>query len=297
MEKKIKALFVGLNTIDLQFFVNQYPKSNTKTKAHHNEISTGGPAANAAITAAHLGAEVTLITPIGKHRLTSFLKGEIGSFGINLIDPIQDFNSNPVFASIITDESNGERTIFSYMPPNSTEHFIEKLNHDFSKYDIALFDGFYPVMSELILKELNKHHIPTVFDGGSWKKGLDKILPYIDIAVCSDDFYPSSCITKKEVFKTLKSFSVEKMAITQGEKPILIYDNEKITELPVVKQQDVKDTLGAGDIFHGAFCYFYAKSHNFNQALAQASEVAGFSCKFTGTRSWMEHKNELNIAL
>ena len=49
---KIKALFVGLNTVDIQFIVKSFPKANTKTKAHSNEISAGGPATNASVASA-----------------------------------------------------------------------------------------------------------------------------------------------------------------------------------------------------------------------------------------------------
>ncbi|PMB30496.1 ribokinase, partial [Fischerella thermalis CCMEE 5319] len=47
------------------------------------------------------------------------------------------------------------------------------------------------------------------------------------------------------------------------------------------------DTLGAGDIFHGAFCH-YVLRENFLDALASAAKIAAFSCQFFGTRRWME---------
>ncbi|NET50891.1 MAG: sugar kinase, partial [Merismopedia sp. SIO2A8] len=47
------------------------------------------------------------------------------------------------------------------------------------------------------------------------------------------------------------------------------------------------DTLGAGDIFHGAFCH-YILQQNFTESLVAAAEIASNSCKFFGTRRWME---------
>jgi sugar/nucleoside kinase (ribokinase family) len=48
------------------------------------------------------------------------------------------------------------------------------------------------------------------------------------------------------------------------------------------------DTSGAGDIFHGAFCWPYTNGSKFMQALKYASEVATESYLHYGTRSWME---------
>jgi sugar/nucleoside kinase (ribokinase family) len=294
MEKKVKALFVGLNTVDIQFFVKGYPKSNTKTKARKNEIATGGPATNASITAACLGAETTLITPIGKHSFSQFIKSDIKSHQVNIIDPMENLDGEPVFASIITDELNGDRTIFSYMPENSSDQFIEKLPIDLSEFDIALFDGFFHEMSRLILKELKKHKVSTVLDGGSWKPGIEKILPYIDIAVLSNDFRPPLCETKYEAINCLQSYYIKQIAITNGNNSIVIYDDKIFHEIPVPKVQ-VKDTLGAGDIFHGAFCFYYACNNDLLKALKEAADVAAYSCKSYGTRNWIKDFNLVNI--
>ncbi|MEU0542480.1 PfkB family carbohydrate kinase [Nocardia sp. NPDC005978] len=47
------------------------------------------------------------------------------------------------------------------------------------------------------------------------------------------------------------------------------------------------DTLGAGDILHGAFCHFHALGEAFPVALRHAAEVAALSCASVGTRGWM----------
>jgi len=47
------------------------------------------------------------------------------------------------------------------------------------------------------------------------------------------------------------------------------------------------DTLGAGDIFHGAFCHFILQE-SWEDALGKAAEVASHSCRYFGTREWMK---------
>ena len=55
---KKNGLFLGLTTIDIQYFVDSFPASNVKVKTHPPEIMVGGPATNAAVAFAHLNGAV-----------------------------------------------------------------------------------------------------------------------------------------------------------------------------------------------------------------------------------------------
>ncbi len=273
----------------MQFFVEGYPESNTKIKAHDNEIAAGGPATNAAVIASLLGANTFLITPIGKHSLTRFITDDLTQKGVRIFDPIEDLDSKPIFASIITDQINGERTIFSYFPNQEHSEILNELNiTDLNQYDLALFDGFYPDLAIPLAKRCQELGIKTILDAGSWKPGMDELLDFIDIAICSNDFHPPEINDKESVFKILSSHNIAEIAITNGGDPILFKNSGKTEEISV-PAIDVIDSLGAGDFFHGAFCYYYAQNNSFKEALMKASVIAGESCKYKGTRTWLNY--------
>jgi len=50
------------------------------------------------------------------------------------------------------------------------------------------------------------------------------------------------------------------------------------------------DTLGAGDIFHGAFCHAFAESGDLSASLASAAEIASRACAFWGPRRWIAER-------
>ena len=79
----MKGLFVGLNTIDLQFMVKESSVPNTKIKAENYCLHVGGPATNAAVAFAHLGGNATLLTSIGQHQFTNLIKSELNILNIN----------------------------------------------------------------------------------------------------------------------------------------------------------------------------------------------------------------------
>jgi sugar/nucleoside kinase (ribokinase family) len=152
--------------------------------------------------------------------------------------------------------------------------------------DIVLIDGHQMAIGREIAIEAQSRGIPVVLDGGSWKPGLDTVLPYINYAICSANFQPPDCQNQKEVFAYLDRFKIPQIAITQGENPIQFFDrgNRGTIEVPSIQ---AIDTLGAGDIFHGAFCHSIL-SGDFAQSLVQAAGIAARSCQFFGTRQWMK---------
>lgn len=284
----MRGLFIGLSTIDLQFLVDSYPKSNIKVKALHHEINIGGPATNAAIAYAHLGGTSLLVTGIGKNHFTNLITEEILKYGISYVDFTPDCDASPTFASIITSKENGDRTVFSYNPDNKhiSVSVLESINIE--DFDIVLIDGFHPKAALPIIKKANNEGIPVVYDGGSWKDYSCELLDYIDIAICSNDFFPPNCYDKQDTLKFLsEEKGINKVAITRGQDTIIFSDNNIKGKIQVYDSQIV-DTLGAGDIFHGAFCYYYCLNKTFEKSLQLASGIATESCKHFGTRSWMK---------
>jgi len=288
---KKKGLFVGLTTIDLQFLVNTYPEPNTKIKAANYEINIGGPAANAAIAFSYLGGECHILSGIGNNHFSDFIKSEYEKFNIEITDITPNYKSDPTFATIITTDMTGDRTVFSYKPNNETNEFINLNKINLNNIDIVLIDGFHGNAAFEIAKKATELNIPVVYDGGSWKNRSSDILNYTKIAICSDDFYPPGCSDKQEVLKFLaEEKGIERVAITRGRDSIVYMKRDLKGKVEIYKP-DVVDTLGAGDIFHGAFCYYYANNYSFEDSLKQASRIASESCKFFGTRSWMEGRN------
>jgi sugar/nucleoside kinase (ribokinase family) len=282
----MRGLFFGLTTVDLQFLVENYPDANSKVKAKKNGIYAGGPATNAAIACAYLGGTAKLFTVIGQHPLREFIINDIQEAEVTVVDLMPDVKTEPVFASVITSEIEGSRTIFSYHP-SINFIMLDKQSLTNEHIDIALFDGFYLDAANELAKNMKKHDIPVVLDGGSWKSGMEYFLPLVDIAICSEDFYPPNTSTTKGVMRYLKDRNISNIAITRGDKPLLFESQDRSGEIYIDKKQ-VVDTLGAGDFFHGAFCFYMASGDDFVEALRKSAELATQSCMEFGTRTWMK---------
>ncbi len=276
-----RGLFVGLVTLDLIYLADAPPRSNQKIVAQETTIAAGGPATNAAIAFQHLGNAATLIGAIGSHPICHLIEADLQTCGVHTVDLDPPKTESPPVSSIVVTKSTGDRAVVSLnavrsqidsdcISPNVLDHV-----------DIVLIDGHQMAIGVAIAKMARDRNIPVVIDAGSWKPGFETVFPWVDYAICSANFHPP---TDQTVFSYLQDFGILHIAVTQGKNAIELPDCKiKVPQVPVV------DTLGAGDIFHGAFCHFIFE-HSFTTALSKAANVAAHSCQFFGTREWMKQR-------
>lgn len=286
-ERSYNGLFVGLITLDAIYLADGVPSNNQKIVASDCTIAAGGPATNAAVAFSYLGNKSTLSGVLGTHPIAELIKADLAKCQVAITDFTPISTLVPPVSSIIVTQSTGERAVIS-INAIKNQATSELVSPDIlANNDIVLIDGHQMAVGHAIAQLAKSRNIPVVIDGGSWKPGFENILPFVDYAICSTNFYPPNCNDSADVFAFLSKFGITNIAITCGEKPIQYLDENKIKfiKTPQVK---VRDTLAAGDIFHGAFCY-YIISKNFTHALAAAAKVAANSCQFFGTRLWMDN--------
>ena len=281
-----KGLFVGMVTLDLVYLSAQLPGNNQKVVASDYTVAAGGPATNAGVTFSYLGNPATILGVVGTHPITHLIRSDLERHGVTIADLDPTTPEPPPVSSIIVTESTGDRSVISL---NATKIQItpdqQPIDLD-AGVDIVLIDGHQMTVGCAIAQLAKNKSIPVVMDGGSWKPGFEKVLPFVDYAICSANFYPPGCRKSDEVMAYLAAVGIPHIAITQGEKPIQYWTLGVSGQIQVPKIKAI-DTLAAGDVFHGAFCHSILRQ-NFADSLAEAAELASYSCQFFGTRQWMK---------
>jgi sugar/nucleoside kinase (ribokinase family) len=289
-----QGLFVGLTTLDCLYLTTHFPQSNEKMVAIDQLLTVGGPATNAAITFAHFGHQSSLMSVVGNHSLTTIIHQTLKDYGVQGFDLAPTFSASPAVSSIITTQGTGERAVVSINATKLQVNFDDldlNLIDLLEQIDLVLIDGHQMLISAAIAEQAQQQNIPVVLDGGSWKNGLETVLPYINYAICSANFYPPTCQNTDQVCNYLQNYKIPHFAITQGAKPIIYHSFGQRGEIPVPTIKAV-DTLGAGDIFHGAFCHYlldnHLDEHSFPKSLSQAVRIAQLSCQYFGPHQWMK---------
>ena len=279
------ALFVGLITLDFIYLADAPPQNNQKLVATDYTVAAGGPATNAAVTFSHLGNKATILGVLGSHPMKQLICTDLENCQVAIIDLDPHQITPPPVSSIIVTQGTGERAVISINAVKTQANITSIPPNILENIDIILIDGHQMAISFHLAQTAKTHNIPIVIDGGSWKPGFAEILPFVNYALCSANFYPPNCKNQQDVFNYLQDFNIPHIAITQGENPIQYLTCGQSGVVNVPKIQTV-DTLGAGDIFHGAFCNYILQT-SFIDALALAGNIATSACKYFGTRHWM----------
>jgi sugar/nucleoside kinase (ribokinase family) len=323
-----RGVFAGLATLDVAYRVEALPAPNEKITALTQELAAGGPAANAAVTFAALGGRATLVTALGGHPLARHAAAELADRGVEVFDATPDGRQQPAVSSIYVVDATGERSVVSVNGSGATPTPPAGLATLIAGAGVLVIDGHHPALALAAARIARANGVPVVLDGGSWKPVLDDLLPLVDVAVCSADFRAPGTVTVKASAAALRERGVPAVAVTRGGEPVLWWSAEPAASVGsagsaglvesagsaalagsaglvesawsaalagsagavAVPRVRVYDTLGAGDVFHGAFGYAMSESRDIGLpgALAFAAAVATVRCSVPGLRAWLD---------
>jgi sugar/nucleoside kinase (ribokinase family) len=287
-----RALFAGLCTLDIIQSVTHLPAANEKVTALRQTVAAGGPATNAAVTFAYLGGQATLITGIGVHPLAAGIRADLRLAGVELIDMGAANTGPPPVSAILVSTGSGDRSVVSLNAAGRALWAPARLDALADRAGAVLVDAHHGDLALAAARAARARGRLCILDGGSWKDATQPLLPYLDVAICSADFQPPGTTGSSETLDYLLAHGVGWAAVTSGSAPIAWAGPGIRSQLPVPAVTAV-DTLGAGDILHGAFAYAICGAGQVDQAsfvsaLRAGTEVAARSCQSFGTRTWME---------
>lgn len=282
-----RVLFIGRATLDVLYSLDQFPAPDTKTFAQAMHAAPGGPATNAAITHSLLGGSAILMTALGAGPWASVVRAHLEQLGIELIDLAEATAYETPLTVVLVDQSKATRTIIN--PPPS----LVRLNSPFT-WDAAwgevpqltLTDGFHLDATLPLLRNLHTNGTKICLDGGSLKAGTEELASLLSVAICSERFeVPGQQTDAKSTIGWFAERGVSQIAVTCGPNPILGWDRKRHFAIEIAPI-DAVDTTGAGDVLHGAFCFHFLQTGDFELALKRASDIATRSCRGLGVRAW-----------
>ncbi len=278
-----RALFVGRSVIDLTSLVDAFPAPDSKVRAVSNDIIPGGSALNAAVTFAHLGGEAHLASAFGVDGpFLALLQDDLRRYGVKPINICADPDYRIPVSTVVSTRSNGDRMIINAADEECA--WLRDLPGLFdNEYDLIQIDQYERPFVMRHVEAIRAFTGPVIMDGGSWKDWSPDYLRLADIPIVSESFFGGG----PDAFGAeCTALGIERWAMTRGARGVIWQDGRRRGEIPAL-EVPVVDTLGAGDIFHGAFCHAYAETGEFVTALEHANRIAARSCNAPGTRSHM----------
>jgi len=281
----------GLATLDVVQRVEAVPGPDEKVVARGLDVTFGGPAANAAATAAALGVPSVLVTALGSGPVAALVRDGLTAAGVRVVDLAAGAPGDPPVSSVLVTEATGQRAVAS---TNATlRHGELTAAAGLAAADLldtataVLVDGHHIDAGVLVATRAALRGIPVLLDGGSWKPGLEVLLAVTRVAVVSADFVVPGL--EADVLDAVAGFGPEVVARSAGPGPVRVRLPGGVHDevaVPAVPPGDVVDTLGAGDVLHGATGAALARGADPLDALRSAVAVAAESVRHPGALGW-----------
>ncbi len=279
-------------TLDVVHTVDRLPAPDEKVFGRAQQVVFGGPAANAAATAAALGVPTRLLAPFGASPMTPVVAGQLAAAGVSWVDPTPEVpHPSPVSTGIVTAGTGQRAVVAGAAPPWPTDgpaglaDVIEEL---LDGVGAVLVDGHAHPAAVAAARAARKRGIPVVLDGGSFKTGTVELVAGVDLAVLSAAFVAPNA---EDPLDWVLEHGPRYAARSAGPGPLRVrtIDDALIRRIepPAV---EVVDTLGAGDALHGAIAAAIARvglgPDTLVPVLRMGVEVAALSCRYAGVLGW-----------
>jgi sugar/nucleoside kinase (ribokinase family) len=301
------VLACGVAVLDVQQTVDRLPGPDEKLVADDLLVASGGPAANAAVTAAALGVGARLVTRIGDSPLGTLIHADLAAHGVEVVDRAGPLDQ-PAVSTVLVTRGTGQRAVVSV---NASRHGAVRPDGGpgaaggwapalVDGMDAVLVDGHHLDLAIPLAGAARAAGVPVLLDGGSWKPGLERLLMLVDIALISAvlrvpaDLGGSSGRPGDDVLAAVRALGPPVVARSRGPLPIEVLTGAGRAEVPV-PHVEVADTLGAGDVLHGALAAWLAArgSDDLHDGLAWAARIAADSCTAAGARGWLADEHRL----
>jgi sugar/nucleoside kinase (ribokinase family) len=199
-------------------------------------------------------------------------------------------NPTPV-SVILVNERNGSRTIINRKQPRVGTPLRLPAKPAWPQPPrVLLFDG-HELEASLDAMQLFPQ-ARTILDAGSLRPGTRELAGRVDFLVCSEKFarefsgVPDLDTAEHQAaaVAALHRCNGHPIVVTCGERGVLHGTGERVERLPALPVE-VRDTTGAGDIFHGAFAYGVFKGLPWLETLRLAIATASLSVAGRGGRT------------
>jgi sulfofructose kinase len=277
---------VGQNATDTLILLSHFPAYAGKVAFERELLSPGGQVASALVTCAKLGLRVKYIGTVGDDERGRIQLESLRESGINLDDVEVRENCPNQTAYILIDQATGERTVLWQrndclrLDPESMT--VEKI----TSARLLHIDAHDTATVAKAAQIARDHRIPVTVDVDTIYHGFDQVLPHVDYLVASSEF-PVQWTNERDPFRALEmiqeEFHIPVAAMTLGALGALARVEGSFIYSPAFVV-NCADTTGAGDVFHGAFCYAVLQKMPMRETLEFSNAMAALNCTALGAR-------------
>ena len=276
-----RILCIGMPVRDLTFRIQELPARGFKVNATHFDEISGGNALNAAIGIVRLGGRASICGPMGDAGETSsrYIFDKLADEGIETKHIVHMPGLVTPISGIMIDPS-GERTIVTFRDPQLWKVHLPDADELLADCHAILTENRCAEFCTELCVEARRRGIPVVVDVDRTMSLREGLLTASSHLVFSSEALQSTAgmADDGEALKKIAKLTPSFLAGTQGAQGTLWLDETQSLQRTPAFPVHTVDTLGAGDVFHGAFALAITEKQDIQSALRFASAAAALKC-------------------
>lgn len=295
--KKYDICVFGGCSLDMSFFQKEDGTYNSEP----DMCLPGGKGANQAVAASRSGANVVIISKLGKddigYKIIDNLRNNgVSTEGVELIEGLKN-NSCKIY---IEKESKDNEIIRENGAIDSFNiDMIEKNKHILLNSKIVVAQMKIPKeVSIALINFCTENKIPLIITPCRpdklkiSEKGNAELIDKISY-ITANKKECSTLFETENIIKCIKKYP-NKLIVTLGSEGLVYYDGKNIIKIDAIKVEKVVDTTGAGDTFNGNLATLLSRNVPLSTAIEKSQYASAIKLAKKGAQAGMPYEDELN---
>jgi sulfofructose kinase len=287
-----EVLVAGVAVADIVMQVGDLPRRAEKYRATDAALTVGGCAANAATAIARHGGTARLAARLGRDPMGDLIVSALEAEGVDLSLSDRRRGARTSFSSVYVDRS-GERQIMNFRGSGLAETLDLAAAR---RPDVVLTDNRWPQLTAAAIAAARGWGVPAIVDAEApFEADAIRGATHIAFSMQGLAAYAPEDPIEQALHRARATFDAW-IAVTDGPHGVWFTEGDTIGHVPAVAVEAV-DTLGAGDIWHGAFALRLAEGADERTSIRFANAAAALKCRTFGGVASCPHRAETETFL
>lgn len=292
------AVGLGAAVVDLLALVPHFPERDSKLAITELSHQGGGLIGTALVALARLGCRARYVGRLGEDDHSEFILAEFAREGVDTSAVTRAAGEKDRFAFVIVEEGTGLRTILHSGHARAAVDPASLDRQTILSARSLLVDSTDPPAALRCVEwmraaRLQRGTRPTLIDADSYSPEAHAVARACDYVVASHH-YASTCTGRADPESAARALAADVpgvVVVTAGREGAYVAALGEEWRQPAFPVP-VKDTTGAGDVFHGAFLFGILQGWDLRRSTAFAAAAAALKCRSLGGRAGIASRAE-----
>jgi sulfofructose kinase len=273
---------LGLCVVDHFYVVETLDGDPERIRYAERLVACGGMIGTALSQAAHLGAQTHVISLVGADAMGRFVRRRLRAAGVRTRRLRLDPERPTGVAVVLVERRSGERR-FLVADRRALERGVPDFDlSPIQAGSVLLVDGHFPAQCRLAVRRAREVGARVVGDFSRPSRDILRLLRHVDYPVLPMAFARSwTTEAPAQALRRLRDEYGGTPVFTDGARGGLFLEEGRVRRYRTPRVR-VRDTTGAGDVFHGAFAAGLAFGLPLALAIEGAARAGAACCTALG---------------